>query len=295
MNKFYFVLFGILASFIIVSCAKKLDEELTPSYVVIDEIRILTNNQQGSSSSNISDAWFFVDGDDRGAFPLPATIPYLGEGEHKVKVAPGIKLNGVSTTRVPYPLVQPAEMDVELFRDSTINISVRCNYYETTKFELIEDFEDINISFTTYETNTAVWRSTSRSSDPDWYIFEGAHSGGGFLKNDSAFLNIVTKQTFTDLPKKGLPVFVELDFNTNTFVDMKMSGIEGLQEIRKIVQLRPTEGEWKKIYINLTAILSYDTQGSEYRIWFQANQTSGDVDSYFIMDNFKLLYREINE
>lgn len=272
-----------------------MDEELIPSYIVIDDIQVTTNNQQGSSSSNITDAWFYVDGGDRGAFPLPARIPYLGEGAHKIKVAPGIKLNGVSATRVPYPLVEPAELDVELFRDSAISINVRCNYFQTTKFELIEDFEDVNMSFTTFDLNTAEWRFTNRSTDPDGYVFEGAHSGGGFMENDSAFLNIVTKQTFENLPKNGIPVFVELDFNTNTFVDMKMSGIEGTQEIREIIGLRPTDGSWKKIYINLTSILSYDTGGSEYRIWFQASHTNGDTESFFLMDNFKLLYREIDE
>ena len=78
MNRIYFVLFIIVTSFVIASCAKKMDEELIPSYIVIDEIQVTTNNQQGSSSSNISDAWFYVDGGDRGAFPLPAKIPYLG-------------------------------------------------------------------------------------------------------------------------------------------------------------------------------------------------------------------------
>lgn len=295
MNKIYFALFSFVLIVFFASCAKKMDEELIPSYIYIENIEILTNNLQGSSSSYITDAWFYVDGADRGAYTLPATIPYLGEGKHTIKVAPGIKLNGVSSTRVPYPLVEPKTVDLELFKDSIIHLNVNCNYYSTTEFALIEDFEDLSNSFDTWETNTAEWRFTSKNSDPDSYVFEGNHSGGAFMDNDASNLVIVTKQVFDQLPKNGIPVFVEMNFRSNTTVTMAMTGINGEQNSQDIIFLNPTEGEWKKIYINLTSTLSYDTNGSKYRIWFYANHTNGDIETYFMMDNFKLLYRNINE
>lgn len=272
-----------------------MDEELIPSYVHIEDIEIRTNNSQGSSSSYITDAWFYVDGEDRGAYPLPATIPYLGDGEHLIKIAPGIKLNGVSATRVPYPMVEPKEIDVNLIKDSIVQLNVRCDYYNTTAFALIEDYEDLSNSFDTWQTNTADWRVTSSDTDSDDYIFEGSHSGGAFMDDDASSLVIVTKQVFDQLPKNGIPVFVEMDFKCNTIVAMAMTGLEGEQDSQDIVYLNPTDGEWKKIYINLTSTLSYDTNGSEYRIWFYADHTNGDTQTYFIMDNFKLLYRDLNE
>jgi len=295
MNKFYFVLFSFVLIVFFASCAKKMDEDLIPSYVHIENIEIQTTYSQGSSSSYVTDAWFYVDGEDRGAYPLPATIPFLGEGEYTIKVAPGIKLNGISATRVPYPLVEPEEMELELIRDSIVNINVECNYYNTTQFALIEDYEDLSNSFDTWETNTAEWRITSKNSDPDSYVFEGNHSGGAFMDTDTSSLRIVTKQIFDQLPKSGLPVFIEMNFNTNTTVTLAMTGIGGEQNSQNIMFLNPTDGEWKKIYINLTSTISYDINGSEYRIWFYANHTNGDIESYFLMDNFKLLYRDINE
>ena len=272
-----------------------MDEELIPSYIQIDDIEVLTNNSQGSNSSYITDAWFFVDGADRGAYPLPATIPYLGEGAHSIKVAPGIKLNGIAGTRVPYPLVEPEELDVELFRDSIIDLNIRCNYYSTTKFALIEGFEDLNISFEETSTNTAEWRVTSRSSDPDDYVFEGSHSGGGFLNDENNRLQLVTKQFFTELPKNGIPAFIEMDFRANTTFVLSIVGyISGVGDSDDLIYLNPTDGEWKKIYINLTSIISYDVNVNEYKFVISADHTNESTESVVLIDNFKILYRDID-
>ncbi len=273
-----------------------MDEELTPSYVNIESIQVLTNVNQGSSSSNITDAWFYVDGADRGAYPLPSNIPYLGEGEHTIKVAPGIMLNGVSSTRVPYPLVEPQELDVELFRDSAVSLNIQCRYYSTTSFAMIEDFEDINIGFEETPTSTATWRSTSSPSDPDSYVFEGSHSGGGFLNENKNRLQIVTRQFFTELPKSGTPVFIEMNFNTNTTLTLSVTGyINGIGNSNDLIFLNPTDGIWKKIYINLTSTLSYDVNVDEYRFVMSADHTNGSEESIVLIDNFKILYRDLDQ
>lgn len=297
MRKLYNIIIIVSIFILSASCAKKMDEAYIPSYVNISDIHVLTNASQGSSSSNITDAWFYVDGADRGAYPLPSKIPYLGSGIHTIKVAPGIKLNGVSSTRVPYPLVEPEEIEVELFKDSVIHLDVNCRYYSTTRFAIIEDFEDINVIFEETPTNTAIWRSTNRSSDPEDYIFEGSHSGGGFLDEDKTNLQIITKQTFTDLPKNGIPVFIEMDFNINTTFVLSVVGYEnGIGESDDLIYLNPTEGEWVKIYINLTSTLSYDVNVNDYKFLISADYTSAaGEENYVLIDNFKLLYRDIDK
>lgn len=272
-----------------------MDEELIPSYIQIDNIEVLTSNSQGSSSSYITDAWFYVDGADLGAYPLPATIPYIGHGEHSIKIAPGIKLNGISGTRVPYPMVKPYEVDLDLYKDSIVSLDVKCNYYNTTRFALIEDFEDINTSFEETSTNSAEWRSTSRSTDPNEYIFEGSHSGGGFLNEDDNRLQVITKQSFTNLPKNGVPVFIELNFKANTIFVVSIVGYDnGIGNSDDLIYLNPTDGEWKKIYINLTSTISYDVNVNEYKFLISADHTTGLSESIVLIDNFKLLYRDIN-
>ncbi len=118
MIKIYSKLFFLVSVIFLSSCVKKMDENYIPSYINIDEINVLTSGSQGSTSSYITDAWVYLDGDDRGAYPLPARIPLLAEGEHLVKIAPGIKLNGVVGTRVPYPLMEPIEIDLNLIKET---------------------------------------------------------------------------------------------------------------------------------------------------------------------------------
>jgi len=293
MGNKYHQLFFLAIIIVFSSCAKHLDEAYIPSYIKIDNIEMQTTGSQGSASSYLTDAWVYLDGAERGAYPLPSTIPLLAEGEHKLKIAPGIKLNGVSGTRVPYPMVEPVELELNLVKDSVKSLNIQCNYYSTTEFAMIEDFEDINFKFEATEYNTAVWRPTHTSTDPSEYIYEGYHSGGGFLNTNKDRLQIVTKQTFDELPKKGVPVFIELDFNINTTVVLSMTGLEGQAASKDIIYLTPTNGVWKKIYINLTSTISYDTQGYNYRFLFTANHTNGDDESIVLIDNFKILYRDV--
>ncbi|NOR88116.1 MAG: hypothetical protein GQ527_10940, partial [Bacteroidales bacterium] len=79
----------LLSLVLMISCVKDMDENYVPSYIDINEIDFTTTSSQGSSSSYFTDAWLYVDGADMGAYPLPAIIPILSEGEHKIKIAPG--------------------------------------------------------------------------------------------------------------------------------------------------------------------------------------------------------------
>jgi hypothetical protein len=297
MRKIYTVLPIVISFFILGSCAKKMDATYIPSYVKIDNIVVNTTGSQGSSSSYITDAWVYLDGSDRGAYPLPARVPLLAEGKHTIKITPGIKLNGVAGTRVPYPMVEPVEVDVNLIKDSIVPLTIRSRYYTSSKFALIESFEDINLRFETTINNFATWRVSDIDTDPDDFVFEGLHSGLALLDTSHYKLQVITKEDFDFLPKNGIPVFVELNFKTNTtivFTGMSY-GDDGVGESTDLLYLSPTDGEWKKIYINLTTYLSYDTDGNFYKFLLTADHNSSYDDSYVLIDNFKLIYREIEE
>ncbi|NPD47233.1 hypothetical protein [Lentimicrobium sp. S6] len=293
MIKIYPKLLFLVSVLLLASCVKKMDETYIPSYINIDEINVLTSSSQGSSSSYITDAWVYLDGDDRGAYPLPSRIPLLAEGEHLVKIAPGIKLNGVVGTRVPYPLMEPVEVDLNLIKDSVKNLNIDVRYRSNSKFEMIEDFENSNLKFETTTNNKATFRTTHSSSDPLDYVFEGVHSGGGFLNAENSYFQIITKQLFEELPKQGVPVFIELDFKCNTTIVLSvMSYRNGIGESQDLIYLSTTD-EWKKIYINLTSTISYDTDAFQYKFLLSANHNANLEESVVLIDNFKLIYRDI--
>ena len=275
------------------SCVKDMDEAYIPSYISIDAIEVSTTGEQGSSSSYITDAWVYINGKEMGAYQLPSTIPLLAEGMNTIKIAPGIKLNGVSETRVPYPMVKPVEMEVDLIKDSVKSLSVNCQYFSTSKFALIEDFESINFAFEPTQFNTAEWRVSDRDTDPENYVFEGNHSGLGVLDEDHNKLQLLTKQMFEELPKKGTPVFIELNFKCSTTVVLSIMAYKhGVGESTDVINLNPTD-EWKKIYVNLTSTLSYDVNHDEYKFLITANHNHYNEESIVLIDNFKIIYREI--
>jgi len=294
MIKNYSIVFIVILAIGFSACVKNMDESYIPSYIHIDQIDVYTNTSQGSSSSNMTDAWVYIDGADLGAYPLPATIPILAEGEHTVKIAAGIKLNGVAGTRVPYPLTESVEMKMNLIKDSIQTIRPQVKYFSTSHFGFIEDFEDINSKFETTVNSTAVWRNSHVSTDPPSYVFEGTQSGLGILTDTNNRLQIITKQMFENLPKKGVPVFIELDFKCNTTIVISiMSYNNGIGQSKDLVFLSPTE-EWKKIYINLTTTLSYDVNTNQYKFLISADNNYSLDKTIVLIDNFKIIDRQID-
>jgi len=275
----------------VVSCAKKLDESYIPAYIKIDELGLRTSGNQGSALSYFTDAWVYLDGADMGAYPLPADIPLLAEGKHLIKIHPGIKLNGVAGTRVPYPLVAPIEIELDLIKDSIHDLDLSTWYYSNVRFPLVEGFEGVNQAFETTVNSTAEWTKSSTAVDPPSYVYEGLYSGKAVLNEEHPYLQIITRELISDLPKNGIPSFIEMDFKCNTTIIVGlMSYINGIGETNNLIYLSPTE-EWKKIYINLTSTISYQLNATDYKFVISADHYPGNEESIVLIDNFKVVHR----
>ena len=71
--------------------------EKIPSFIHVEEFDFdITHSSQGSASEKITDVWVYVDGSIAGVYELPSTIPLHFEGNHSLKLHPGIKQNGIS-------------------------------------------------------------------------------------------------------------------------------------------------------------------------------------------------------
>ena len=68
-----------------------------------DFIFNISNNNQGTNSEKITDAWIYVNGNLEGVYELPATIPLHYEGLKNLVIYPGIKRNGIAADRKKYP------------------------------------------------------------------------------------------------------------------------------------------------------------------------------------------------
>jgi hypothetical protein len=108
-----FLLLQALVFSMITSCDKFEGDQTIPSYLAIDTIFLENNNliEEGELTHNFTDVWVYVDDQLIGAFELPAVVPVLVTGYHKLALYAGIKLNAISGTRVQHPFVQPKIFD----------------------------------------------------------------------------------------------------------------------------------------------------------------------------------------
>lgn len=108
-NSYLTILVLILFSLTIVGCDSFDSDQTTPSFVYIKGFKMVENpkiNQSsyaGFQTEAITDAWVYVDNKYIGTYVLPCTVPILKEGNHKIDVRPGVKLNGIALTRTEYP------------------------------------------------------------------------------------------------------------------------------------------------------------------------------------------------
>ncbi len=287
-----FVHYFFLSGFLLIvasSCEKFSGDQQIPAWLSIDSVYLTTDYYtQGTSSQNITDAWVYVDDEFIGTFELPARLPILKSGKHHIKVWPGIKRNGIASTRVSYNFYNPVEKDLKLAPDSTTKTGViRTTYQTTTSFIWREDFDDVSLTLDTTGRSVAFIQRTSPGSP---YTLEGNHSGMVVFDSVHDFFECQTHNEYT-IP--AAPVYLEMNFNISNplTVGVFTYGSTTLYQ-SPIMTLNPTNGVWKKIYIDLTTTLNAYSGMTSYRVYFYAFKDQGLKQSMVLFDNFKLVTRK---
>lgn len=280
--KLYSLLFVIGITFF--SCSKEDYEAQVPAYISIDNITLTTNEAtEGSASSNIVDAWVYINDDLVGVYELPATFPVLKEGSATIKVYAGIKDNGISTSRERYLLYAPYVEGINLVKGETISIDPVVTYNSGVTFTWIEDFENGSLSFLyTSGSDTVI---NNQSLD----VKDGFFSGQIYLEDDMDFFE-ATSIAFTTVPKTGVPVYLELDFKTN---EPLFIGVFLGSEQQSYLTLNTTS-TWKKIYINLTELINSSATSTEVKIFLGIKEEGNLIfqtdNPEIYLDNIKLVH-----
>jgi hypothetical protein len=285
------VLILFLPFFLLVqtSCEKFSGDQTIPAYISIDSIYLQTDfSSEGTASQNITDAWVYVDDYLIGTFQLPAHFPVLKEGKHNLSIIPGVKRNGIASTRITYPFYSTITQSVNLVPDSNFSVGVpKTTYMSTTKFTWKEAFEDVAISLDTTDRSTVNLEETPAGSP---LTFEGVHSG--MIQMDSAknFFEAATHNYFV-IPKS--PVYLEMNFNTNsTFqAGVIIYTTDYLIYQTPVLNLAPTNNKWKKIYIDLTTTLNSYPNSTNYKVYFGGFKDTQVSHATILLDNIKLVTR----
>lgn len=294
----YLPLKAVVALFLflaLVSCNKFEGDQTVPAYIRIDTISVNTDYfSQGSNTHRITDAWVYVNDQLIGAFELPATIPVLARGRQKLEIRPGIKLNGIGGTRVPYPFYQPYIVtDYNFIEDSIRSILPVTSYYNTITFAWLEDFEGSSISIEkTSQSDTSIYQ-TSPINNPEAYLSDfSSYSGIVNLTTEKNSFKLSSFNAFI-LPGLGSPVMLEVDYKcTQSFGVGMFAEISGTIVDIPLIVVNKSE-KWNKIYINLGPNVSTYTSASNFKIYFESSMT-GEDDAQYYFDNIKLIYRSNN-
>ena len=273
MKKILYLLIAITFC----SCEK---EEITtegiPSYIQINEIVL----EDESVTSNITDAWVYIDEQLQGVYELPANFPVLAEGKHKLRIKAGIKDNGIASTRVIYPLYSSFIIDEQEFiADQTILINPEVNYLDSAEF-FFEDFEGVGIDIeaTTISDTSVIVISNSNNN-----------YASGFL-TDSLFTFEIATDKLNNLPQAGAPVYLELDYKCNTkflvgvYVNFPQSVLQ-----KELLVINQKEN-WNKIYINLTPTISEAVGADFFKVFIQMKRDFTLDTNTINFDNLKVVY-----
>lgn len=267
------------------SCEVINPEEEIPAYIHIPAFELSTSSGQGTESHNITDAWVYIDEDIQGIYELPVTFPVLDKGTHTVTLRPGIKINGIASTRINYPFFKDVEFELKLEALSQDTLLPTTRYQDNVTFEWMENFESPGLSIRSLQDDDT---TLSKVSDPDM-VFEGSSAALIRLDGDNTYFQGASIDEF-DLPGGLTPTYLEINFKTNNrLVIGLIANTFGNSDILPVLVLNTTE-EWKKIYVNLGATISRQSSLADFNIYFEASLDDGIDEAEILIDNIKLIH-----
>ncbi len=284
----------VAAVSLLTSCYKFEGDQTVPSYISIDSVYLSTYYpEQGTNSHAIKDAWIYVDDVLLGAYELPATLPALYNGEQTLVIKPGIKVNGISSTRAPYPFYRPITYDDFTFiPDSVLKISrPNTTYYDNLNFLWMEDFENPGLTITeTSASDTNIVR-TQPENNPEAFLTENSsYSGVIHLTSDARRYSSSSLNSFP-IPKQGSPTLLEINFKTDNYINVGIIIQEYSNYIKIPLVILNHSEEWNKIYINLGPNLSLHPQATDFKVFFETSLENTLSSASIYLDNIKLINR----
>jgi hypothetical protein len=296
MNINVNVLNAFLISFIGLSSCSLFDKtEPTPAWIRIEKIDLVDNpnTNEGSLSHDITDAWVYIDDNIVGVFELPADIPVLEEGEHKLLVGPGIKVSTVSTLRDNYLFYGAYERQINLIPGEILTIEPEVSYRDEGSnylYYTLEDFEDSFIEMSSLSGSDA---EILRTTDPE-NVFEGKGSGIVNISDTATGVGFRTSENL-QLSLNGKAVYVEIDYYTEFDLIVGLHIDNGPLSPQTIDYLTLKSADdanvtWRKAYIALTSVLSQATNFQYAYVYFlpqvsEQNAKNGKV----LIDNIKIM------
>lgn len=263
-----------------------------PVYLEISEWTLMANpvlnGKEGDLFHGIKHAAVYVGDEILGYFELPCKIPVLKSGNTRITISPAIMNGGRMKVKMVYPFTDYYYEDLNLEEGKTYNIAPVTRYNSSVEFSFVEDFESASLKIMTDATSTASLFQTQHT-DPGKSGYKGIIN---LSTSDSLWLG----NSFSDLvlPKGGKPVFLEIDYRNTAYVSTGMISINSSNEntIHPNIGLNAEEASsavWKKIYIELTEIVSYSDDSQYFELYLKTALPEGFTEAKVEVDNIKII------
>ena len=270
------------------SCNDSLIAEV-PSYIEITQFNYYENNVLNNENARITDAWVTMDGQNLGAFEIPFRIPILNnETEnnlHSFIIYPGIKVNGISATRIKYPYYEQFEINTILEQDSIIHINPSTSYKKKTSLHFSQSESQFENGNNILEASLL---SDTMPITQGQVVFQGEKSAGIFLDESNDYFHITNSEALNLLSN----TFFELNFKSSIGFNVGLMIISNIPNVpdqkQELIQLYASD-EWKKIYLDLTPLINMGNNNSQYKIYFEGFYDSNQVVNAVYLDNLNLV------
>ncbi|MFK8038174.1 MAG: hypothetical protein AB8B74_07800 [Crocinitomicaceae bacterium] len=276
--------------FILSSC----QEDLTPSWLAIDEFTFTTNETiEGANSHDIVDAWVYINNQEAGVWEIPFRMPVLGEGSHQILIVPGIKLNGITSTRAANTFYEPYSTTVNLTKKETTTIKPSFKYKTVCNFVAKEDFEDTGIIMNpNLEEDSTKFQIISKTDYPE-IVKYGNNCGLLKLSSADTIAKILTNLNLDIYQKK---MYLELDYLcTNSFaigiINETSAGVQADQGLFAGVNRTKAEKyKWKRLYFPLSTQINLNPFADYFEFYFSSVLDQDQTEGHIYIDNIKIVY-----
>lgn len=297
MRKLYLP-FSLIFILFLQACQKFDKEEQIPAFIYIDHIDLQTTSTEGSSSHGIEYVWVYVDDNPIGVFELPARVPVLQEGSHKLALYAGVRRDGIAGRLVRNPFYQGFIIDSYEFVPGVMDTLNGVNqpfvtYYPPAQMELWTD-ADFEVVGTFFVTDPLSDTMMNRETNP-LLVFEGTGSGSIILSSAKNYFKATTNQNF-QFPLGGIPIYVEFNYKTNHQLRLGVQSHNPGGVINTdnniISPSYDSNGNlvWKKFYADLTEVVGYAGFTTHSEIYFRMIRSPEVADPIAYIDNIKVMY-----
>lgn len=283
-NKLQGCFLGLLG-LLLFSCSAYQYKDLSPAYINLDRVEVISSNGQ-KLSHNIREIWLFIDDQYAGTFNIPSHIPVLEPGRHRAVFYPGIRNYGISSNPEIYTLMNDFGSDVEITGGTTLTIVPKFSYKSNLINYIQEGFESSSVfihDLDSFKTNTII-RSNLNARD-------GLYSGVGSLDQGNPVIETSTGDiSISAAAKKSANV--ELDVLSDIALQMGLIASQGAGIVKIYFLTINPSPVWKKIYIPIAQIIQNNTELTEansLRLVLKSELKAPANAGYFFIDNVRLI------